>query len=178
MQKNWYMLYVKKNSEKRASAALKKNKIQNFCPLKCRQIKHLRTTRLCYEPLFGSYLFANLTEGDFALIKRVKNVVNIVHWIDKPAIIANEEIEAIKEFHRLHQNISIEKYQANNNQAISIIDVPSYSIGGNTVLVKTNLIKVHLPSLRLVMVVEIKSGNMFGEGEAISERSSQKEKVV
>lgn len=171
MRKNWYLLYVTENSQKRVSVSLSKKKIENFCPLTCIQTMQLRTIRVCYKPLFGPYLFAHLSEDDFSLIKKVKNVVNVVYWMNKPAIITDEEIAAIKEFTGLHQNISIEKYQVNNNESIRIIDAPYYSISENLILVKANLTKVHLPSLRLEMTVKIEMDTTFGEKEIKAESS-------
>ncbi|MDQ6724040.1 MAG: transcription termination/antitermination NusG family protein [Thermoproteota archaeon] len=169
------MLYIKQRSDKKVIALLKRNKIEIFSPLRRSKLQHTRKSKLTYEPLFGSYLFANLAGEDFSLIKRIKNVISIVCWKDKPAKIRNEEIEGIKEFTSLYLNIEVEKIQVNiDDDDMNIMDRPQYTIDGNIVSAKSNSIKLDLPSVGFRMIAEIERKNKSGE----EKREAQKRFII
>ncbi|MEO8415512.1 MAG: UpxY family transcription antiterminator [Ginsengibacter sp.] len=164
MQKNWYLIYIKQNTEKKIVALLKKNQIESFCPVNCRQIKRSDTTKLTYEPLFNSYLFANLKESDFSIVERIKNVLGIVHWVHKPAKIRSEEIEAIRKFTHLYRDIALEKSPVNAGGIVNTVDGPTYSINRNIVSGKRNSIKLSLPSLGFRLIAQSETENVLSEG--------------
>jgi len=177
MQKNWYMLYVRKDSEKRVSKTLKKKNIASICPINCRQIRRFGKVLPCYEPLFGSYVFANLSDSDFPLIKKIQNIVNLVHWKDKPVIITYEEIQIIKEFTSLYQNITIKKYQPHNDDdAKNNAGVLSYCTDGKIFIVKNNSTKVLLPSLGLAMIAETERSKIVERKPSIIQRDLSQKK--
>ena len=156
MQKNWYMIYTKANCEKKVSGLLRKNNIEYLNVTNCRQVKHIRKIKLLYEPLFARRIFANLCEKDLLHLKEFKNVVNVVYWLDKPYIIKEEEINAIREFSKLHYNITLEKTSLNCGEDPEIINKSSFIINGNLVSVKNDFVTVNLPSLGFRMKAECK----------------------
>ena len=162
MQKNWYIIYTKPKCEKKVAATFTKRKIDNFLPFNCKQVNSSRKSKLIYEPLFDSYLFANVTNTDIAKIRDVEGVVNLVYWKGEPAIMNNDEIEAIKEFTSYHQDIKLEKTQVNLNRTTKIIDGPWYSMEGNVLSVKNTMVKVNLPSIGFSMIAEIENKSVIG----------------
>jgi transcription antitermination factor NusG len=162
MQKHWYILYTKAKCEKKVSSSLTKKKIKSFCPIYGRQINEFRRMKLVYEPLFSSYVFVFIHESELDQVKQLNNVVNLVYWKGKPAVIQNEEIEEIREFVRQHQNIKLERDRVNVNSISAFVDKPSYSIDGNVVMIKNKFIKVNLPSLGYVMVAEMEEEGVIG----------------
>ena len=161
MQKNWYMIYVKLHAEKKVAASLRKKKIDGFCPVICQEIKRVGKTRLSLEPLFISHLFVYLKEVDLRVIEGLKNVISIVHWLNKPAIIKPAEIEIIKEFARIHRNIKITRTLVNPNVDLSIISNPPYFMDGNIASIINDSITVNLPSLGFTMTAEIERENLL-----------------
>lgn len=162
MQKNWYIVYTKPKSERKVASAFTRRRIENFLPVNTKQIKSFRKNRIQQEPLFDSYVFANLVEEDIHKIKVMDGVVNIVYWKGKPAIIQEDEIEAMKEFVMDHQNIKLEKSRINLNDIARMIDGPVYSMEGNILTVKNTTVKVNLPSIGFTMIAEIASENVLG----------------
>ncbi len=71
MQKNWYIIYTKPKCEKKIVAILSKKKIENFFPVNCKRVNYLRKSKLLYEPLFNSYVFANISESEMAKLKLI-----------------------------------------------------------------------------------------------------------
>ncbi len=63
MQKNWYIVYTKSKCEKKVSALFSKRKIENYCPLNCKQTITFRKHKTFYEPLFDAYVFVCISAG-------------------------------------------------------------------------------------------------------------------
>ncbi|MEO9070472.1 MAG: UpxY family transcription antiterminator [Ginsengibacter sp.] len=162
MQKNWYIIYTKPRCEQKVAATFSKKKIENFLPVNCKQGKSIWKSKLVYEPLFNSYIFANITETEIAKIRTVEGVVNFVYWKGEPATIHENEIEAIKEFTNDYQDIHLEKTFINPDEEVKVIDGPKYSMDGNLLMIKNTAIKVNLPSIGFAMVAKIDSENGIG----------------
>jgi len=163
MQKNWYVVYTKPKCEKKVAVLLTKRKIENFCPLNCIKIQSFRRSKILKEPLFKSYVFANIEESDISLFKQVENVVSLVYWKGKPAIIKDEEIEAIKEFTNDHQDIKLERTKITINGEARNIDNPSYTMEGKILMIKNRSFNVNLPSLGFTMIAEMEAESMRGK---------------
>lgn len=162
MQKNWYIVFTKPKCEKKVSALLTKRKIENFCPINCKQIKSVRKNKVLYEPLFDCYVFTYIGEIDIDQLRHADGVVSLVYWKGQPAIIKNNEIDAIREFTNDHQNIKLERTQVNVNGVLRIIDGPSYSMDGKVLTVKNKAMKVNLPSLGFTMIAEMERESILG----------------
>lgn len=162
MQKYWYIVYTKAKCEKKVSGILTKKKIDNFCPLNSVQVMQFRRSKSIQEPLFPSYVFVYIGESQISDLKQIENVLNVVYWKGRPAIVQNEEIEVIKEFISDHQNIKLETSAINLKSEAFVVGAPAYSIDGNVVTIKNKSIKVNLPSLGFTMVAEMEKEVIMG----------------
>jgi len=161
MQKNWYIIYTKSRCEKKIASIFSKRKVEHFLPVNCRRLNSIRKRKIVYEPLFDSYIFAYFTEEDISTIKKIDGVVNLVYWKGKPAIIQENEIEAIREFTSDHHDIKLEKTRIDLNGLAKVVDGPQYSMERNILTIKNRMVKVNLPSLGFTMIAEISSENIF-----------------
>ncbi len=82
-------------------------------------------------------------------------VINFVFWKGQPAIVQNNEIDAIKEFTREYQDIRIEKTTVDLSGIVRMVDRPKYSVEGNLITLKNTKVKVNLSSLGFTMIAEI-----------------------
>ena len=155
MQKNWYIIYTKKSLENKVSRLLTKKKIENFFPVNCRQVDHFRSVKTIYEPLLQGYVFVCVPAKDLPMLQQIPNVINTVYWKGQPALIQKEEIEILEDFIIEYRNIKVERVKVGVGE-LKIINNPIYDMEGNHVIVKANLVKVHLPSLGFVMTAENK----------------------
>lgn len=155
MQKNWYIIYTKAKCEKKVASVFTKKKIENFIPWNTLQISSGRKQRTTREPLFSSYVFANIIEEEINKIKKIDGVRNIVFWKFKPAIIKEEEIKMIKEFTSLYQDIKVEKTRVNEIERAGRIDNARYLLEGNILTVKNTIVKINLPSIGFNLVANI-----------------------
>ena len=163
MQKNWYIIYTKSKCEKKIASLFTKRKIENFLPVNCRRFNSIRKRKIIYEPLFDSYIFAYFSEEDISKIKKIDGVLNLVYWKGNPAIIQENEIEAIREFTSDHHDIKLEKTRIDLSGLAKVVDGPQYSMERNILTIKNKMVKVNLPSLGFTMIAEISSENLFND---------------
>jgi transcription antitermination factor NusG len=151
MTKKWYAVYTKPHCEKKVTAILTRKKIESYCPL----IGVIKQKKLSYQPLFASYIFVNTSDEQLKTIKKTKGVINLVYWLDKPVVIKNDEIEAIKEFVHNHENIQLEKSQRYLPGKQSIIGKPVVTIEERLIPIKNKTVKILHTSLGFLMIAEI-----------------------
>jgi hypothetical protein len=84
-----------------------------------------------------------------------------LHWLGKPAIIAPEEIAAIRDFTENYQNIRLEPVFVNSSKEVNNYNGSSISIEGKLYAVKNKTVKVNLPSLGYSLVAEMKEESIF-----------------
>ena len=172
MQKNWYIVYTRQKCETKVANSFTKNKIENLCPVNCSEVRHFRKMRSVFEPLFPGYVFVNVEESQLPSLSKFANVTGLIYWKCKPAIIKDEEIEAIKEFTDNYKNIRIENTEVDLNDVVRSIDSSFYSFDTNFLSSKNNSVKVILPSLGVVMVAEMKTEQIFKRGLTILQNPS------
>jgi transcription antitermination factor NusG len=161
MQKNWYAVYTKPQSEKKVAALFARKKIDVFFPMVHVKAKTFRKDKFIFEPLFKSIVFVRVTQEETALLKQTNGVINLLYWLGKPAIIATEEIAAIKEFTEDYRNIKLEPAFVNSNEVAHSINGSSVSIEGRMYAVKNKTVKVSLPSLGYTMVAQVEEESVF-----------------
>jgi transcription antitermination factor NusG len=160
MEENWYAVYTKPRWEKKVAELLNRQKIENYCPLNTVIRKWSDRKKKVSEPLFTSYVFVRITEGQHSQVRKTDGIVNLVYWLSKPAVIKDREIEAIREFLNEYKNVRLEKTQVNVNDMVRILRGPLTQYEGNVMSVKSNTVKVVLPSLGYLMVAEIEKTNV------------------
>jgi transcription antitermination factor NusG len=162
MQKNWYVVYTRPQYEKKVGALLTKKKIENYIPFVSVDTLRLKRNKSVTKPLFKSYVFVYTTEQAAVSLMQTDGVINLLHWLGKPAIIAEAEVNAIKEFTSDYQNINLERTPVNCNVLEKNSYKSAYSIEGNLVAVKNKTIKINLPSLGYAMIANLKEESVFG----------------
>jgi transcriptional antiterminator RfaH len=94
--KNWYVVYTKPKWEKKVAEKLIEAGIECYCPL-ITQMKQWSDRKKAVEvPLFNSYVFVQLEDGNRNAVFQVSGVVRYLFWLGKPAIVKDGEIEIIK----------------------------------------------------------------------------------
>lgn len=120
-----------------------------------------------YRPLFKSYVFVHVTENEVTLLTHADGVINLLHWLGKPAVINETEINAIKEFTGDYQTVDLEKLAVNSNVIERNIYRSSYEMEGNLLAVKNKTIKINLPSLGYAMIARLKEDSIFGKERSL-----------
>jgi transcription antitermination factor NusG len=116
--------------------------------------------KIVFEPLFTSYVFVYASHEEYLAIKQTDGILNFVYWLGQPAIIKDEEIEAVKQFLADYNNVQLEKVAVNINDQVKITSGPLMSREGNVIEVKSRTVRVLLPSLGYAMVAEVDKANV------------------
>lgn len=158
--KQWYAIYTRPKWEKKVADNLEKKKIEVYCPLNKVKKQWADRKKIVFEPLFTSYVFVHATPDEHAKIKQTDGVINFVYWLSKPASIRQEEIDTIKKFLNEYDNVFLERSPVNLNDKVRIINGPLMMWEGNVIEVRTNTVKITLPSLGQTLVAEIRKENL------------------
>ncbi|MDP4263346.1 MAG: UpxY family transcription antiterminator [Bacteroidota bacterium] len=159
-KKQWYALYTRPRWEKKVAELLEKKKVEVYCPLNKVKRQWADRKKIVMEPLFTSYVFVYVSDREHLDIKQTDGVISFVYWLNKPAVIRNEEIDTIKRFLNEYDHVSVEKTQVNLNDRVRIINGPLMMWEGNVVEIRTNTVKITLPSLGQTLVAEIRKENL------------------
>ena len=93
---NWFVIYTKSRQEKRVALELEKMGITVYCPM-INQIRQWSDRKKKVEvPLISSYVFVQLKERDRGSVFEVPGIVRYVYWLEKPAIVRDQEIAVMK----------------------------------------------------------------------------------
>ena len=94
----WYALYTKPRFEKRVKEELESYGFECYLPLHRSPRVWSDRVKLVDIPLFSSYIFVRCKEFEILPLIRIKGVVRVVFHNGKPALIRDQEINAIKVF--------------------------------------------------------------------------------
>lgn len=154
MTRNWFAVYTKPDRAKKVASVLSRKGIKNYLPENNIVANIANNKKACKEPLFCSYVFVYMSECEISLLQDISGIINIMYWLAKPAVISNEEIEAIKQLTSFYHNIKLEKTMVNMNDSVRIIDEPVISFKEKSASIKFHTLKIVLPSLGVVMIAE------------------------
>lgn len=155
-EKKWYALYTKPRWEKKIDTVLVKKGIESWCPLQKIERQWSDRKKIVEEPLFKSYIFVRISPAERTAVLSTDGILNFVHYLKKPAIIKDAEIDLIK------------KYLAEKDASIYILSKEGYAeetrikvnhgvfMGNEGTVLRSGRKKVYvkLESLGQVMVVE------------------------
>ena len=152
-EKNWYAIHTKPKCEKKVAELLAKKKLQSFYPC-YNQVQHwLGKRKVINVPLFTSMVFVRASEKDYSTIKQIDGVSGILYWLNKPAVINDDEIASIRYFLEQNNNIRLEKIHMSSDQGVK--NKNNYtSFQSHGAISITNEHKIYLPSLGYALISE------------------------
>ena len=96
MKKKCYVVYTKARNEKKTALILEKSGIDVYCPI-VKEVRQWSDRKKTVEvPLFSSYLFVHLAPKERELVYAAPGVVRYLFWLNRPAIVKDQEIETLK----------------------------------------------------------------------------------
>ncbi len=158
--KKWYVVYTRPRWEKKVSDIFSRKKIEHYCPLNRVIRQWSDRKKIVTEPLFGFYVFVQIDQHEQSQVRLTEGVVNFVYWLGKPAVVRNEEIQAIREFLNDYRDVRLEKTAVNLHDVVRVIGGPLVMQKGQVVSVKNRTVKVILPSLGYMMQAELETANV------------------
>ncbi len=116
----WYIVYTRPRMEKKVISRFTQKNIEHYCPMKFVKTSFSSRQKTVLMPLFASCVFVNITPDKHSRLKKMWEVVNLVHWMDKPVVIENSEMDMLKRFLNLYTDITIEKIPVSKNNIMSL----------------------------------------------------------
>lgn len=161
MNKKWYAVYTKQHLEKKVVTHFSKKNEEVFCPLNKRVNSPGNNRKAFFEVLFPTYVFVFTTKAALSSIMQHNDVINLIFWLGKPAIIQQAEIDSIKKFTKTYSNIKIEKTAVIHNGMVETLKEPLFYNSEEKLTVSNEQlqgfrIKSILPSLGYIMIAETK----------------------
>ncbi|HCL06790.1 MAG TPA: antitermination protein NusG [Chitinophagaceae bacterium] len=155
-EKKWYALYTKPRWEKKIDSVLIRKGIESWCPLQKVERQWSDRKKIIEDPLFKSYVFVRIAPDEKTKVLMTDGVLNFVHYLGKPAVIKDDEVDTIK------------KYLAEKEASITILSEEGFQnemkikvnhgvfMGNEGTVIRGGKKKVYvkLESLGQVMVVE------------------------
>ena len=105
----WYIVYTRPLMEKKLISRFTQKNIEHYCPMKFVKTASTNRQKAMHVPLFASCIFVHVTSCQHSCLKKTWGVINLVHWMDKPVVIENAEMEMLKRFLNIYTDITIEK---------------------------------------------------------------------
>ncbi|MEO6916921.1 MAG: UpxY family transcription antiterminator [Chitinophagaceae bacterium] len=159
-EKQWYAIYTRPRCEKKVSQILSKKNIETYCALNRSVHQWADRKKTIHKPIFDSYVFVYIYESEHLRVKQTDGVLNFVYWLGKPAVIRDEEIEAIKNFLTEHDNVKLEKIAVNTSERINIVEEPLIYKQGTDLELNSQSVKLSLPSLGCAMIAEVRKNTV------------------
>jgi transcription antitermination factor NusG len=98
LEKKWYAVYTKPRWEKKIDSVLIRKGIESWCPLQKTERQWSDRKKIIEDPLFKSYVFVHIDNTERAKVLMTDGVLNFVHYLGKPAVIRDEEVNNIKKY--------------------------------------------------------------------------------
>lgn len=155
MTQKWLAIYTKPRWEKKVDLLLKEKGILSYCPLNRVRRKWSDRIKIVEEPLFKSYVFVKVEEGDKTNVRMTGGVINFVYWDGKPAVIREKEINAIKRFMNEYENVKLHPMEFRKGQRVIINAGPLMDQEGSVMNVNHKMVKVAIDSLGYILVAYI-----------------------
>lgn len=150
---SWHVIYTKPRAEKKVEERLNNFGIEAYCPVKQEVKQWSDRKKKILVPVLPSMVLVNIDEKDRNKVFNIPGVVCYMFWLNKHAIVKNNEVDSLKNL--LTQNNIVSQ----ENMALKVgekIDVPGFeNQSGIIKKISTNQIWVVLKDLGYVIKLKI-----------------------
>ena len=107
---HWYVLYTKPRHEKKVADRLIAAGYKVYCPLHKVRRQWSDRIKVVEEPLFRGYVFISIEDEKREEVFSYPGTVRYLFWLRRPAVVREQEIEAIQKWlgHYDHESLEIE----------------------------------------------------------------------
>lgn len=155
MNTYWTAFYTKPRNEKKAADRLLSQGFEVYCPTRTVVKQWSDRKKKIQEPVFTSYIFANINELERQEILKDRGIASSVFWLNQPVRIKDYEIKAIRDFLDDYANVKVEFLNLEYGQKVEILEGPLKGEEGILVKKKTNKVIVEILSMNFSLQAEI-----------------------
>lgn len=139
----WYVIYTKPRNEKKVAERLNLAGITAFCPM-INMVKQWSDRKKKVQvPLLNSYVFVQLDEKNREAVFQISGVVRYLFWLGKPAVVREDEIDALK--NGLKDTMA--SFEVKDIKVGDLLPIPSGPFQGKEGIIK----QINKNSLQLVL---------------------------
>ena len=157
--KNWHVLYTKPRNEKKASERLTEEGFEVYCPLVKTMRQWSDRKKKVELPMFPSYIFIKIEEVHRQKPLYDQGVMQYVYYAGKPALIRDNEIEAIKAIENSGSDIKVEGSGFERGQFVEIPSGPFRGLTGTVDKVDKSKVMVYIEQLGCLVQFHYKLGD-------------------
>lgn len=156
LPRKWYAVYTRPRWEKKVNRLLTEKGVESYCPLNKVRRRWSDRYKLIEEPLFKSYVFVKIEDGDRTAVRMTSGVINFVYGEGKPAVIREKEIQNIRKFLDEYENVVVkENHSFKPHQRVKITYGPLMDQEGEVIKVKNKQVQVAIDSLGYILIATI-----------------------
>jgi transcription antitermination factor NusG len=159
-KKNWYAVYTKPRWEKKVYGLMTQTGIESYCPLNRVRKKWSDRVKWVEEPLFKSYVFVRVAEGELSEVRLVNGVVNFVYWLGKPAMVRDTEIAVIRKFLNEYDEVMAVPLSLQTDSQVTIQRGAFMNRKATVTKVLKNKVQVIIESIGFSLVAVIDRSNV------------------
>jgi transcription antitermination factor NusG len=156
-QHQWYVIYTRARSEKKVYERLLDEQFECYLPTYKALRQWSDRKKLVELPLFNSYIFVKVMESELASVLKVFGVVKFVHYVDKPAVVRQKEIDGIREFLRQTEGYRI---RVQKGDKVQISTGLLMGIKGEVLRITKSKVIIRIEQLGLSIVATIPRGQL------------------
>lgn len=147
-ERQWYAFYLKPRHEKKTSSRLKDQyEFEIFCPLKEERVRWSDRWKTVIKPYMPGYLLARVTEPERIAVLNDPSVFHTVCYKGVPAVIREEEIDAVKRVTEHPDVDDIHLEQLSPGDRVQVSGGKLMNLNGVVVTVKSERATLRLESL-------------------------------
>ena len=155
MSRKWLAVYTRPRWEKKVNQLLKEKGLESYCPLNKVRRKWSDRVKIIEEPLFKSYVFVKVNDGDRSTVRMTSGAINFVYWDGKPAVIKEKEITAIKRFLDEYESVEARPVELKVNQRVRITNGTLMDQEGRVLDLRHKTARIAIDSLGYILIAYI-----------------------
>ena len=153
-------MYTKPRWEKKVAALLTEKGVENYCPLNRVSKKWSDRKKVVLDPLFKGYVFVALALTNKWEIKDTNGILNFVHWLGKPAVVKEKEINIIKKFLQEFDDIIVSNSNPLPNDVVEVKQGLLMNFKGIVLELTGNSAKVKIEGMGLTLTAVFDKKNL------------------
>ncbi|MFP4471735.1 MAG: UpxY family transcription antiterminator [Bacteroidales bacterium] len=155
LPQHWNVIYTAPRAEKRVYERLKELGVHCYLPLYTTLRQWSDRKKKVIVPLFNSYIFVKVAEGEHRSILEVYGVSRFLYYLGKPAVVRQKEIDAIRRFLRQTEGYNIRVQRGDN---VEISGGPMEGIYGEVIRIGKQKLVLQILQLGMSIVAEVDRG--------------------
>lgn len=152
---DWHVLYVNSRAEKKVADRLSLKGVEVFCPLRTEVRQWSDRKKKVEVPYFQSYVFVRFEPKQRLTVLQTPGVVGYLYWLKRPAVIREEEMNAVMQFFEIHAHQRIDSAPLSPGDKITIQEGALKDRKGVVLEQRNNKVMLQIEQLNISLQVEI-----------------------